>query len=80
MEPPELTVAMPSSSSGYRAAAASSHKDIVVGGKSLSVQKNLDSLLDSALSLESWRSLPDDVRTRLREALFSAVVRVSAVT
>ena len=66
MEPPELTVSMPSSSGPSRVA-PSSYKDLVVSGRSLSVQKNLDSLLDSALSLESWRSLPDDVKTRLRD-------------
>ena len=78
MEPPELTVSMPSSS-GSRA--PSSYRDIVVSGRSLSVQKNLDSLLDSALSLESWRSLPDDVQTRLRDDIqFCREIRVTDLT
>ena len=64
-DPPELTVSMPPS----LARASHSHKDIVVGGVTLSVQRNLDSVLDSALSLDAWKSLPGDVRTRLRDAM-----------
>ena len=64
-DPPELTVSMPHS----LARSPLSHKDIVVGGVTLSVQRNLDSVLDSALSLDSWKSLPGDVRKRLRDAM-----------
>ena len=66
-DPPGLTVSMPPSLA--RSSSSHSHKDIVVGGVTLSVQRNLDSVLDSALSLDSWKSLPGDVRTRLRDAL-----------
>ena len=65
-DPPELTVSMPPS----LARSSHSHKDIVVGGVTLSVQRNLDSVLDSALSLDAWKSLPGDVRTRLRDVSF----------
>ena len=64
-DPPELTVSMPRSSSSSH---GNGRKDIVVGGATLSVQRNLDSVLDSALSLDAWKSLPGDVRARLREA------------
>ena len=64
-DPPELTVSMPPS----LARSSHSHKDIVLGGVTLSVQRNLDSVLDSALSLDAWKSLPGDVRARLRDAM-----------
>ena len=66
-DPPGLTVSMPPSLA--RSSSSHSHKDIVVGGVTLSVQRNLDSVLDSALSLDAWKSLPGDVRTRLRDAM-----------
>ena len=67
-DPPELTVSMPPSLA-RSSSSHISHKDIVVGGVTLSVQRNLDSVLDSALSLDAWKSLPGDVRTRLRDAM-----------
>ena len=67
-DPPELTVSMPRSSSSSH---GNGRKDIVVGGATLSVQRNLDSVLDSALSLDAWKSLPGDVRTRLRNERYS---------